>query len=85
MEKAEFDISNRKTVFVNLCPDKMLIKQHNEYTSWLTGRSTYVESSGFYLSIEFVLVFVPERRITNEQDIQYYTCIEQPRCHHLNM
>jgi len=35
--------------------------------------STYIKSAGFYLSIELVLVFVPERRISNQQNIQYHT------------
>lgn len=39
-----------------------------------TSTTTYIKSSGFYLSIEFVLVLIPERRISNQQNIEYYTC-----------
>jgi hypothetical protein len=34
---------------------------------------TYVISSGFDLCIKPMLVFVPERRITDQQDVQDHT------------
>ena len=38
------------------------------------GGRTHVIRSSFDLLIEFVLVLIPERRITHQQDVQNHTC-----------
>lgn len=37
---------------------------------------TYIIGSGFDLLVEFVLVLIPERRVTHEQNVQDNTCAD---------
>lgn len=40
-----------------------------------SGRA-HVVSSGFDLLVEFVLVLVPERRVSNQEDVEDHTCTQ---------